>query len=186
MPTPKPQATQIKALHGNPGRRPLSEREPQPAGDLSDAPAWFTVDQRACWDYAIENAPAGLLRILDRAVLAAFVVAEDLHRQATVKQAAHGLIRWIGPEPAAGEPDNRTFVQSPFLAVINKQAMLMVKCASELGFTPSSRSRIVVETEALSTLGRVPPSMLRPGKAPPPVLTIQQYIDSAPEIPRVS
>jgi phage terminase small subunit len=37
-------------------------------------------------------------------------------------------------------------VQSPYLSIINKQAQIMVKAAAEMGFTPSSRSRISVDT----------------------------------------
>jgi hypothetical protein len=33
-------------------------------------------------------------------------------------------------------------IQSPYLAIANRQADLMVRVASEFGFTPASRSRI--------------------------------------------
>jgi hypothetical protein len=35
-------------------------------------------------------------------------------------------------------------MQSPYVAVANKQAELMIRIAAEFGFTPSSRSRIAV------------------------------------------
>ena len=38
---------------------------------------------------------------------------------------------------AAGYP-----VQSPYLAIANRQAEIMMRIASEFGFTPASRSRI--------------------------------------------
>ena len=33
-------------------------------------------------------------------------------------------------------------IQSPYLAIANRQAELMMRIASEFGFTPASRSRI--------------------------------------------
>jgi P27 family predicted phage terminase small subunit len=33
-------------------------------------------------------------------------------------------------------------IQSPYLAIANRQAELMMRVASEFGFTPASRSRI--------------------------------------------
>ena len=35
-------------------------------------------------------------------------------------------------------------MQNPYLAILNKQATVMLKAASELGFTPASRPRIRV------------------------------------------
>jgi P27 family predicted phage terminase small subunit len=35
-------------------------------------------------------------------------------------------------------------IQSPYLAIVNRQAEIMMRIASEFGFTPASRSRISV------------------------------------------
>ncbi len=35
-------------------------------------------------------------------------------------------------------------IQSPYLAIANRQAEIMMRIASEFGFTPASRSRISV------------------------------------------
>jgi P27 family predicted phage terminase small subunit len=138
----KPKPTHLKLLAGNPGKRPLNRNEPKPQGDLHDAPDWLTDEQKAGWTYAIANAPAGLMKRLDRSALTAFVVAEDLHRQATVAVGKFGLIT---KSPSKGEP-----MQNPYLPIINRQAQIMLKAAAELGFTPSSRSRVEIvggETE---------------------------------------
>ena len=133
----KPKPTHLKLLAGNPGKRPLNRNEPQPQGDLHDAPDWLTVDQKAGWTYAIANAPAGMLKRLDRSAMTAFVVAEDLHRQASMAVGKFGLIT---KSPTKGEP-----MQNPYLPIINRQAQIMLKAAAELGFTPSSRSRVSVD-----------------------------------------
>ena len=36
-------------------------------------------------------------------------------------------------------------IQSPYISIINKQASLMIKAASEMGFTPASRSRVEID-----------------------------------------
>jgi P27 family predicted phage terminase small subunit len=130
----KPVSTHLKVLRGNPGKRALNRSEPMPAGDLLDAPAWMSEGQKAGWDYAIENAPRGLLKKLDRSVLVAWVVAEDLHRQAAGMVEKYGILT---KTPATGAP-----MQSPYLPVVNKQAQIMLRAAEQLGFSPSARSRV--------------------------------------------
>ena len=132
----KPIPTATKELMGNPGKRALNKREPQPKGELYAAPTWMSDSQREGWAYAITNSPPGLLKLLDCSVLAVWVVAEDLHRQAAEKVAQFGLLT---KSPNAGMP-----LQSPYLAILNKQAQIMLKAAAELGFSPSSRSRVQV------------------------------------------
>ncbi|WP_301101473.1 P27 family phage terminase small subunit [Propionivibrio sp.] len=39
-------------------------------------------------------------------------------------------------------------MQSPYLAIANKQAQIMTKAATEMGFTLVSRSRIALPMEA--------------------------------------
>ena len=80
----KPVPTHLKVLRGNPGKRRLNDNEPKPDGELSDPPEWMSESQKQGWIYAIENAPDGLLKKLDRSVLVAWVIAEDLHRQASI------------------------------------------------------------------------------------------------------
>lgn len=133
----KPKPTHLKIVSGNPGHRPINKSEPMPAGALHDAPGWLTAGQSDGWDYAIEHAPQGLLKRLDRAILTIWVIAEDTHRQAAEKLAQHGLLI---KAPITGLP-----IQSPYLPIVNKQAQIMLKAAAEMGFTPSSRSRISVE-----------------------------------------
>jgi P27 family predicted phage terminase small subunit len=132
----KPKPTHLKLISGNPGKRPLNDAEPIPLGDLSEPPDWLTESQKAGWNYAIEHAPAFLLKKLDRSALVVWVVAEDLHRQASENVAKYGILT---EAPNTGYP-----MQSPYLPVVNKQAQIMLKVAEQLGFTPASRSRISV------------------------------------------
>ena len=132
----KPTPTHLKLVKGNPGKRPLKKAEPQPQGDLSEPPEWFTDSLRAGWTYAIKHAPAGLLRCLDRSALVVWVVAEDLHREAVQQVARYGMLI---KTPITGQP-----IQSPYMAIANRQAVIMLRAAAELGFSPVSRARIAL------------------------------------------
>jgi phage terminase small subunit len=39
-------------------------------------------------------------------------------------------------------------MQSPYISIANRQAEIMMRIASEFGFTPASRSRILVPDES--------------------------------------
>jgi P27 family predicted phage terminase small subunit len=130
----KPVPTKLKIVRGNPGKRALNHDEPIPPGDLAEPPDWLSASQKAGWNYAIENAPKGLLKCLDRSVLTAWVVAEDLHRRASEQVDKFGIL--------TKAPNTGLAIQSPYLPVVNKQAAIMMKAAEQLGFSPVSRSRI--------------------------------------------
>jgi len=127
-------------LHGNPGKRARKSAEPRPVGDLTadEPPDWLTDAQKEIWNYALRHAPRGLLGGIDRPLVTAWVIACDVHRQASVELSRTTLLVKAGPNTTAQ-------VQSPFLAIVNTQARLMLRLASELGFTPVSRSRVVTE-----------------------------------------
>ena len=139
MPGPPKKPTALKLVAGNPGKRALNKREPKPRGNLYDAPDWLTDTQRIGWAYAIDSAAFGLLKRIDRSTLVAWVVAEDLHRQAAEKLNGGAILI---------KTPNGMPVQSPYLSILNKQAMIMLKAASEMGFTPASRSRVEVSDDA--------------------------------------
>ena len=62
----KPQPLLIKQLHGNPHDHALPNEVPEGVGELWAPPEYFNDEQRAQWDYALENAPRGLLTATDR------------------------------------------------------------------------------------------------------------------------
>lgn len=132
----KPKPSKLKILAGNPGKRKLNKNEPIPSGNLNSPPEWMSKEQKESWETAICHAPPGLLKKLDGSALAVFIVAEDLHRQACEAVQKFGMIT---KSPVKGDP-----VQNPYLPIINKQAQIMMKAAAELGFTPSSRSRVTL------------------------------------------
>jgi P27 family predicted phage terminase small subunit len=135
--TPKP--TALKLIQGTYRADRANPAEPIPQGDLSSAPEWMNESQKTGWDFAITKAPKGLLKELDQSVLTIWVIAESIHREATEKLGLRGLLTLT---PNTGMP-----MQNPYLPIINRQSQIMLKAAGEMGFTPASRSRIVMAEE---------------------------------------
>src|ERR1700709_2736416 len=138
----KPVPSTLRKLHGNPRKVAMPKFEPKPDGDLSDAPDWLNEPQQASWGYALQNAPPGMLKRIDRGVLVAWAVAEDLHRQAAAAQAKVGLLVRIKTRATINQDDPGVPAASPYINIINQQAKIMLKAGSELGFTPVSRPRV--------------------------------------------
>lgn len=136
----KPLPTAIKKLKGTLQKCRTSPNEPQPQGDLVEPPEYMTDGAKLAWRYAVESAPEHLLKRLDMSVLEVWSCAADLYRKAQIGLNKTGLLM---KSPNAGVP-----IQSPFLAIANKQAQIMTKAAVEMGFTPASRSRISIPGES--------------------------------------
>jgi phage terminase small subunit len=177
----KPKPTLLKKLHGNPGQRKLNEREPQPTTPLADPPPDFNADMREIWQYALQNAPPGLLRGLDRSVLAAWVVACSIHTEAVRQYARRGdaLLLRIGAPPPPGQLDLRAFMQNPLFPVINKQATIMLKAAEQLGFSPVARARVQSAGDAAV------PLMQAGGARIGDAVSLDDYLADAPEPPNL-
>lgn len=130
--------TDLKKLEGNLGKRKLPENEPKPAGNLSAPPSYLGAEEKKEWKFLIKNAPFGLLKHLDTAVLEIFVIARIQHRIA---------VRELASEGQNIETSNGNIIQNPRVGVMNRQAEIMLKAASQMGFTPASRSKVSVDPE---------------------------------------
>jgi P27 family predicted phage terminase small subunit len=131
----KPTPTPIKILRAGAKQAEKLKKKIIPTpGDLFEPPDWFSADQKEAWSYAIENAPRGVLRRIDKAVLAAFIIAQDVHQKASVAMQQTTLL--------VKSPKQDLPMQNPYLPIVNRQYQLMLRGASELGFTPCSRARI--------------------------------------------
>lgn len=127
----KPTPTALRELHGNPRDHAIPKEPKTPTGTLN-APDWLTDQQKEAWAYAVANAPRGVLRLIDRGVLAVWIIAEDFHRRASKAMGHRAPV------------SRKTGQQDANMAVINRQAMIMIRAASELGFSPTSRPRLAV------------------------------------------
>ena len=145
----KPKPTSLHKLQGtiNVTRHAARTREPVAEGDLYAPPDWLTESQQANWRHVIEHAPAGILRRIDQGILAVWVEAEDRHRMALIQQARLDVGNAM---PLLTKGKDGLPRPSPYIGIITKAALIMLKAASELGFSPAARPR-------LAGAGFVPP-----------------------------
>ena len=130
----RPKPTRIKALTGNPGKRPLNPHEPRPEPALPECPPELSSAAQREWArLTAELSKLGLITNLDRGALATYCGAYALWAEATEQVNKYGSM----VKSPTGFP-----IQSPYLAIANRQAEIMMRIASEFGFTPASRSRI--------------------------------------------
>jgi P27 family predicted phage terminase small subunit len=131
-------------LTGNPGKRPLNQREPRPEVSVPECPTELGPVARREWDrLAGELSTLRLLTNLDRAALAAYCGAYALWAEATEAIQKYGTM----VKSPSGFP-----IQSPYVSIANRQAEIMMRIASEFGFTPASRSRISTPVNTEPTL----------------------------------
>jgi P27 family predicted phage terminase small subunit len=133
----KPKPTLTRKLDGNPGKRPLNDREPVPPAGVPECPDHLDDEARAEWfRTAGVLHEMGLLTKADRAALAAYctVYSRWVHAEAQVKKFGS-----IVKSPEKGFP-----MKSPYLTIADQALEAMRKLMVEFGLTPSSRSRIRV------------------------------------------
>lgn len=133
----KPDPPEIRAVKGNPSRRPMPKKVMRVVEAMLSPPEWMTSEQKIEWHYLLAHAPAGVLGALDKGVLTGYVVASVIHRHACAQYQKIGVLIKTPNGPIA----------NPCINVITKQAALMKMLAAEMGFTPSSRSKILVNDD---------------------------------------
>ena len=136
----KPKPTLHKHLAGNPGHRPLNDREPIPPEELPECPEHLQGEARGEW-FRICAAlrVMDLLTSADHALLEAYCVVYARWLDAEVKLKQFGTI--------VKSPDKGFPMTSPYLHVASSSMEQLRKLAVEFGLTPSSRSRIRIGDE---------------------------------------
>jgi phage terminase small subunit len=107
-------------------------------GTLDEPPADLTDAERACWRNAIENAPAGLLGNIDTSLLRQWAVAEARFlaaREAQEKLDASDL----APFPMLVRTRDGALAPSPYVAIMTKTTLLLLRMIEQLGFSPTAR-----------------------------------------------
>ena len=131
----KPKPAAVKALTGNPGKRPIP-KEPKVEPGLPSCPSHLSGPARTEWKrLAPELDKLGLLRRIDRAAFAAYCEAYATWVEAKKLIKAHGLIYaregLLKKNPAVD---------------IARDAMVQIRhFAEQFGLTPASRSKVAGE-----------------------------------------
>ena len=133
----KPKPAALKELEGNPGKRAINP-EPKFSSRMPRCPEHLTGEARKEWKRVVHELHyAGLLKVTDRAVLAAYCQA------------------WADWVEACRELDGAAKVcttdkgyeyPNPWIGIRNGAMESLRKMMAELGMTPSSRSRVKVDT----------------------------------------
>ncbi len=133
----KPKPTAMKKLEGNPGKRALNKKEPQPEAKIPECPRHLSGTARSEWLRIVKILyRLRVISELDRAALAAYCTAYADYVKASKELKKQGeVIR-------SGEGNS---YQNPWMAIKKRSMDQMVKFGSEFGLTPSSRVRLRVE-----------------------------------------
>lgn len=137
-------------MAGNPGKRPLNEREPQLTVRLPSCPKFLSGPARA--EYRRVGrllVRMGIVTDVDRAALAGY---------------AQAYARWMQAEEAMSQPDHAMITAtesgyqqtSPWLNIATQAQKQMLRYMVEFGMTPATRSRVQAaetgETESLAEI----------------------------------
>lgn len=142
---PPPKPTSIRAMEGNPGKRPLNENEPQcfePAP--KSPPKW--MDKIAQKEYKRAWAlldSMGLLTACDKAALEAYCDAYS-----TMVKCAE-IVNQKGFVYKMKTNTGQDYLQQlPHVNIKNQAMSLIRQFCQEFGMTPSSRSRLNIKKDA--------------------------------------
>ena len=139
----KPKPTVLHKLHGsfNVTRHRARGAEPVASGslDVMEPPADLNEHELATWHYAIEHAPRGVLKKIDRTLLTLWCKTAERYRRAEASQAGMNAQQAL---PDVIRAPSGLLMVSPYVQIMHKTALLMLKLAEQLGFTPISRPRL--------------------------------------------
>ena len=134
----KPIPTAIKELNGNPGKRALNKKEPKVESRIPPCPSHLKGAARTEWNTLTQDLHAlGLISNIDRAALAICCTA-----WADYVKACNKLIK----EGEVIISDKGGMYQNPWVSIKKRSMDQVMKFYSEFGMTPSSRSRVKVDT----------------------------------------
>ena len=145
----KPKPSHLRLVTGNPGRRPINDREPAVIQGQTTPPLELNAPARREWRRVSKRLhAAGLLSPIDRGALAAYCQAYGVW-----VQAEQALAHMAANDPVSFalmvKTSNGNVIQNPLVGIANKARSDMVRFAAEFGMTPSARSRVQADPTAI-------------------------------------
>lgn len=135
-PGPAPTPSHLRIVRGDRKDR-INTSEPKPKRAKPKCPTWLSKQAKAVWRRTATQLDAmGLLFEADQDILAAYAVAVVTYQEATKLVEQEGIL-------IEGRRDG--MVTNPAVRVQRDQATLIRMLASEMGLTPSSRTRLKAE-----------------------------------------
>ena len=141
---PPPKPTRLRMLDGNPSKRPINQRDPQPRKDTPRCPSWLSPEAKKVWKQMVpELRKMGVLTVVDGAALAGFCQVSVRWRQAEEFLDQHGQVY-----PLRDEKGNvRCMQQFPQVSIARNLLQILRGFYQEFGMTPASRTRIQLPGE---------------------------------------
>lgn len=136
---PPPKPTALKILAGNPGKRPLNPREPQPSAQAPRCPAWLPKEAKREWRRIVPELEA--MRVLTRVdgdALTAYCQTYARWRAAEEFLVQHGEVYPLRDE--SGKV--RCMQQFPQVSIARNLLLLLRAYQQEFGLTPAARTRV--------------------------------------------
>ena len=133
----KPKPTALKQLEGNPGKRPLNDREPVPPQGSIRCPAWLEAEAKKEWKRLAPSLEAmGILTSVDISAFAGYCQAYARWKEAEEFISQHGSIF---------QTPSGYVQQVPQVSIAQQNLKIMQSFCSEFGLTPATRSRIIAQ-----------------------------------------
>ena len=134
-----PKPTAIKELEGNPGKRPLNDKEPKPEKKAPPCPKWLMPEAKKEWKRLAKKMEAmGVLTEVDMAVFASYCESYARWREAEEYMTQKGR--------TVGVSKNGYWQQLPQVSIAQTYMKQMVSAAEKMRLTPSARSRLIADT----------------------------------------
>lgn len=133
----KPKPTALKKLEGNPGKRKLNDREPQPDQAMPRIPAGLDPDAKKCWQrLAPKLNKLGILTQIDGDALESYCRLYGHARRCWREAKKLGIVTPVG---------EGRLQANPLIREAHRAEELLHKLRSELGLNATSRSRMEVK-----------------------------------------
>jgi len=134
MPGPPKKPTALKLVQGNPSKRPLNTREPQPEKATLKKPRGLSKEAARHWKSLAEQLiESGILTEIDKPAL--MMLCEAWARWINTQE----ILR---TQPLVIKTSKGYPIQNPYISIGNKAFEQVHKMFCEFGMTPAARSRI--------------------------------------------
>ena len=139
----RPKPTSIKRLEGNPGKRKLGGREPNPGPSKNEVPSWLPEEGKRYWsDLHPLLQRLKVVTEADETAMTALCSTYARWREAQAFLQEHGMS--YKTVSTAGDVLWKTYPQVQIFSDMGKQ---LKGWLVEFGLTPSARSKVEMVTE---------------------------------------
>lgn len=136
---PPPKPTHLKVIAGNPGKRPLTAREPRPEKGRPRCPSWLGPEVKKVWRRVVADLEAmGVLTVADGDAVSIYCQTYVRWKAAEEWIAKHGEVYPI--RDANGQI--KCMQQFPQVAISRNLLLVLRAYQQEFGLTPAARCRI--------------------------------------------